>query len=381
MTASSLPSLSNAGYEAILTVNLDAVAANYRFFRDQSKGARVGAVLKANAYGLGALAVTRTLVEEGCDLIFVATAKEALQIRAEIGQPVEIYTLNGYQKNHENDYLSNEFFPILNSLSEVRAWARALQSAKHEHPCGLQIDTGMNRSGLSPKDVETLTDAPDLLKSLSFSLVMSHLACADNPGAPFNAKQLQAFQSAAGLLPSAPLSLANSAGILAGAPYHLDIVRPGIGLYGGNPLLAGGPDLATVASLHAPIIQTRLLKSGQSVGYGASFKVDRPSRIATIAVGYADGYMRHMSNVGSGFIGNIRTPIAGRISMDLTCFDVTDVAETEAQLGTYVELLGEHLSIDEVGKTAGSFGYEILTNLGPRYVRRYIRNGRVVKGQ
>lgn len=381
MTATYLPPLPESGYEAILTVNLDAVAANYRFFRDQAKGARVGAVLKANAYGLGALPVANTLVEEGCDLVFVATAKEAMEIRAEIQRPVEIYTLNGYQVNHENDYLSNEFYPVLNSICEVKSWAKVQQVAPKNHPCGLQIDTGMNRSGLSLEDAKSLSANTDLLKRLNLALVMSHLACADDPSAPLNTQQLQSFQAATNSLPEAPLSLANSAGILAGGPYHFDVVRPGIGLFGGNPLLEDGPDLATVASLHAPIIQTRMLESGQSVGYGASYKVTRPSRIATIAVGYADGYMRHLSNVGTGYIGNQPVPIAGRISMDLTCFDVTDIPETETQPGTFIELFGEHLSIDEVGKTAGSFGYEILTNLGPRYVRRYIRNSRVVRGQ
>lgn len=378
MKTTSLPDLPSDGGQPVLTIDLDAVGENYRFLKAHACGARVGGVVKADGYGLGAAPIAKVLVEMGCDLLFAANVKEASELRQALGPDPEIFVFSGYSANVNNAFFANNLSPVLNSLSEMEDWAAACRERGLRGKAGVHIDTGMTRLGLSPREVAGLAADRDVFDLFELAFVMGHLACADQPEHPLNAKQLNDFMALSDLLPAAPKSLANSAGLLNGPEYCFDIVRPGIGLYGGEPLSNRSTALKPVAYLHAPILQVHEIDKGTCVGYGATYKVERQSRIAVVGVGYADGYMRHLSDAGCGFLGHVAVPIAGRISMDLTAFDVTDAADTLVHVGSYIELLGARLPVETVGRMAGTFGYEILTNLGQRYARRYIWGGDLI---
>ena len=338
---------------ARLTVDTAAIAANWRAFAAASGSAACGAAVKADGYGLGARPAVDALVAAGCRDLFVASWAEAAAL-GELPDGVRIAVLHGVMPHEMAVALASKAVPVLVTPAQVAAWRAT------GRPCDVMVDTGMNRLGLSPADALS-----GLLDGLAIDTLHSHLACAEHPGHPLNAAQVAAFAEVARRLPARRRALANSAGVGLGGDYLFDLTRPGLGLYGGGRGLGATP-LTPVVAIEARIVQVREVVEGDSVGYGATFVADRPVRLAIAALGYADGYVPALSNVGTARIGGVCCPVAGRISMDLTAFDVTaapDVAE------------GDWLSVDfdlnAVSRLTGRSQYELLTGLGHRYSRTY----------
>lgn len=337
-----------------LTIDLDAIVANWRAL-DAMTGAETAAVVKADAYGLGAERVAPALAAAGARRFFVAVAEEGAALRRALGPGPEIGVYSGHMAGDAGAIAAHALVPMLNTPEQ---FARHLQ-ALPGHPFGIQLDSGMNRLGMEPADWAEV--APAALP-LGPVLVMSHLACADEPDHPMNARQLEAFRAMTDGI-GAPRSLSATGGILLGPDYHFDVTRPGIGLYGGRPFAAARP----VAALDLPVIQVRDVAPGEVVGYGNTWTAARPSRIATVAAGYADGILRSLTHSGIAlWHGATRCPLVGRVSMDLLTVDVTDLAEPAPQA---LSLLGPRQGIDALADAAGTIGYEILTSLGARYAR------------
>jgi alanine racemase len=352
---------------AQLTVRLGAVAENYRICRSLSGRAAVSGVVKANAYGLGAAEVARGLLAERCDTFFVARLEEGIALRP-ITPQSRIFVLDGANAQSVPTLIAHNLTPVLNSLSEIEIWSRSARG----RDAAIHIDTGMSRLGLSPTELAVLqAEAGQRLSGINLALIVSHLACADDAGSQMNRAQLERFRAALVALPPAPASFASSGGILLGADYAFDLVRPGIALYGGNPGSGQPNPFKTVARLTAPILQVRRVDKGEAVGYGATFRVGRPTTLATVALGYADGLMRALGNRGVGAIGGHLAPIAGRVSMDLVTLDVTDVPGDLVVPGAEVEFLGDTVLLENVAAAAGTANYEILTSLGERIIRTY----------
>ncbi|HEX2150940.1 MAG TPA: alanine racemase [Stellaceae bacterium] len=349
---------------AVLEVDLGAVAANWRSLAERAAPAACAAVVKANAYGLGAAPVACALAASGVRLFFVATLDEGIALRQALGDGLEIAVLNGPFPGTAAEFVAYGLIPVLNHPGQIETWI--------EHGRGrraiLHIDTGMARLGLTPREFAAFVeDRPPI----AWRAVISHLACADEPEHPLNARQQDRFAAVAARFPGVPASLAASSGIFLGAAHHLDLVRPGAALYGVNPLRGRPNPLRPVVRLMAKIIQTREIDSGESVGYGAAHVMEAPGRVATAAIGYADGWLRALSRRGCGFIGGERVPLLGRVSMDLCAFDVSAVPPPLARPGMTIELLGPRYGVDDVASDAGTIGYEILTALGSRYHRVY----------
>ena len=359
-----------------LTIDLGALKRNYRKLKKAAPNANCAAVVKADAYGTGAVRSAKALAEEGCDTFFVATLDEAGQVRDAV-PTAALYVLNGVFLGTCPQFVAVNARPVLGSLPEIEEWADFNSQQSTRLPAALHIDTGMNRHGLTADEIEEISRDSAILETFEVSLVMSHLACADNPGHPKNVEQRLTFDRLRAKLPEAPVSLANSAGIFLGQEFHYDMVRPGIALYGGQALGRSSDPMSPVVHLHGRIVQVRPARKGETVGYGAAHALTRPSRIAVVAVGYADGYARTLgSNHGKpgavGYIGGHRAPIVGRVSMDLITLDVTDVPEESAYRGALVELLGDHVGLDDLARIAGTIDYEILTRLGRRHQRIYL---------
>lgn len=363
----------------ILTVDLDAIAANWRLLRDRVAPAECAAVLKADAYGLGAGPVATRLAREGCRRFFVAHLEEAIQLRGVLASAgfgaAPVYVLNGLLPGTSSDVLAHRLIPVLNSLGEIEEWQSAARRQGERLRAIVNVDTGMARLGLPPSEAETLAAETDRLAGLSLDAIMSHLACAYDRANPLNAEQLASYRRWRDRLPPAPGSFANSSGIFLGVEYYFDLVRPGASLFGIAPLADESNPMAQVVRLQGKILQVRFVDSGMTVGYGATHRFTRPSRLATVAVGYADGYLRSLGNAGSGFVGDVRVPLVGRVSMDLVTFDVTDAPEHQTRPGTTIDLLCEHHGVDALAAEAGTIGYEILTALGRRYHHRYSGTG------
>lgn len=309
----------------------------------------MAAVVKADAYGLGAVGASRALARAGARTFFAATMGEAQIVRRALGEGPQIFVLNGPSAADAEEMSAARLTPVLNSLAQIGIWSA-------RGPAALHIDTGMNRLGVGP---EELAPAAAALKGASLALVMSHLACAADAGHAFNAVQLRRFIDAATLFPKAPLSLASTGGVLIGPQFHFDLVRPGIGLYGSAGLDAGGPALGVAATVAAPILQVREVQPGDSFGYAATCVADKKMRAATVALGYADGYLRALSGRGFGVLDGVKCPVLGRISMDLTIVDVSACAQ--ARPGDMVEFLGASAKLDDVAALAGTAAYEVLT--------------------
>jgi alanine racemase len=360
---------------AVLHIDLTALRANWARLNRESGKAETAGVLKADAYGLGLEPIARALTAEGCRTFFVATLEEGRRARA-IQPGAVIYILDGLLPGAEAHYAGFDLRPVLSSEPEVRDWAAYCATLKRHLPAALQLDTGMNRLGLQPPDVARIAVEPDLLKSFHVALVMSHLACADEPTNPMNQRQRVLFDELRALLPAAPASLANSGGTFLGEPFHYDLVRPGIAMYGGRAFEGGENPMQTVVRLDARILQVRDVCVGDVVGYGATFAATRPSRIATIACGYADGFLRALSSDGNkpgavGYIGPHAVPLVGRVSMDLITLDVTDVPAGLAKRGAWVEVMGGRVTVDDLTDRAGTIGYELLSRLSRRVHRVY----------
>ena len=373
------------GAAATLTIDLGALAANYRLLRSRlGPGCQCAAVVKADAYGLGVGPVAQRLAQEGCQHFFVATLEEALALRSAFGEGGDrgeaesdsaaagtIYVFLGAEPDNAADLAELGFVPVLNSRAQIELWRKKAAARGGSLPAIVHVDTGMNRLGLEAPDLDRIAQDPDALAGIDLRFVMSHLACADDPGHPLNQQQLDAFIVARATFPAAPASLSNSGGILLGQAYHFDLVRPGIALYGGNPLAQGPNSFAEVVQLQARIVQVREIDSPQTVGYGATHRVAGPCRIATVPVGYADGYLRSLSNRGTAFVAGVRAPLVGRVSMDLITLDVTAVPPEHAHPGAIVNLLGGGAGLDDTARDADTISYEILTRLGPRLKRAY----------
>ncbi|WP_137700218.1 alanine racemase [Marimonas lutisalis] len=338
-----------------LTIDLDALTTNWRSLAGMSAG-ETGAVVKANGYGLGIERVARALARAGAGRFFVAVAEEGADLRHALGPGPEINVMSGHMPGDTDMIADLALTPMINSFPQLLRHVEALPGA----PFGIQLDTGMNRLGMEPGEWAAVRE---IAVAQNPTLIMSHLACADEPNHDMNQQQLRQFiEMTEGL--SIPRSLAATGGILLGKDYHFDLTRPGVGLFGGRPF-----DLASaVVSLDLPVIQVRDLEPGETVGYGNSWTASTPTRVATVSGGYADGIHRILSNTGQFHFGDTPCPILGRVSMDLIGVDVTHLDEDPAEL----TLIGEHQGVDDIADMAGTIGYEILTSLGARYNRRYI---------
>jgi len=365
---------------AILTIDLAAIAANYRHLRQMAGSAACGAAVKADGYGLGAFRVAPALYQAGCRDFFVATLDEGLALRSVLAGDSRILVFNGLAPDSVEPILQAGLTPVLNGPRDVAIWSawdwqRQAGKLSSPPPAVLQLDTGLSRLGFGARDWVQLL-ATDFLDRFPISLIISHLGCADTPDSPMNASQLTAFharlRAARGRLSAdVRCSLAASSGIFLGADYHFDLVRPGAALYGVNPTPNTANPLRPVLRLEGKILQVHDVDAGTPVGYGATHKCARPTRIATIGCGYADGLFRALSSQGAVHVGDHRAPIMGRVSMDLLSIDVGDVPPDLAQPGMTVDIVGPHQDIDTLARSAGTIGYEILTALGPRYHRVY----------
>jgi alanine racemase len=356
---------------ARLTIDLGALAGNWRTLADLAPTAETGAVVKADAYGIGIEPAVRALAAAGCRTFFVATAAEGVTIRPLVPS-APIYVLDGLVPGGAARLAAADLRPVLGSPDEVTEWAAA-RKAGLKTEAAIQIDTGMNRQGLSPAEMRVLAADRGLVETVRPALLMSHLACADEPAHEMNRRQLAAFAELAAMFPGVPRSLANSAGVMLGSDYHFDLTRPGIALYGARAVL-GRPALKPVATAEAVVLRVRDAPSGATVGYGATQRLGRPSRLAVFAAGYADGYPRAAGPRdgrpgASVAIRGKKAPLVGRVSMDLMVADVTDIPE--ARRGDWAELFGPTIMIDDVADRAGTIGYELLTDLGRRYLRAY----------
>lgn len=356
--------------QAHLRVDLAAIVANFRKLRRMAPASRTAAVVKADAYGLGARAVVPALVEAGCDMFVVARLREGIMVR-QMAPDARILVLDGAPEHTIPGLLRYRLTPALSSLDEIAAFAAIAKTCNTVADAAIHIDTGMNRLGLEAEEVSVLArEAAVRLDGLNIVLWMSHLACSDDADSAMNAAQLSRFREALAILPPAPASLAASGGVCLGAEYHFDVIRPGIALYGGNPVPALENPFETAVHLHSHILQVRHAPKGSTVGYSATHTLTRDSLLATIGYGYADGWLRTLSNTGYGAIGGVRVPRVGRVSMDLSTYDVTDVPG-DLHPGMEIELIGDTVSLAEVAGAAGTIPYEILTALSHRAARSY----------
>jgi alanine racemase len=356
---------------SLLTVDLGAIKSNYRLLAGLAGDAQCAAVVKANGYGLGLKQVSQALAQAGCGVFFVAHLDEAIELRLHLDQAV-IYYLNGLMPGDAPACNDHDIRPVLNDPGQIKAWSQHCAATSSAPPCALQIDTGMARLGLTPIEARRLAQEPAQLDGIDLALIMSHLACADTPAHALNARQRSDFAALSASLPRVTRSLAASSGIFLGPEWHYDMVRPGAALYGVAPNADRPNPMAQVILLQGKILSIRDVDTPQSVGYGATYCFRKPTRLATVAAGYADGYPRGLGRQIGAHIGNIAVPVIGRISMDLITLDVTDAPN--AKPGDMVDLIGPHHDLDAQASQSGTIGYEILTRIGRRYARRYIES-------
>ncbi len=363
MDTSASPDTAEAG--AQLTIDLGTLAENWRRLAVEAAGAECAAVIKADAYGCGIDETVPALARAGCRTFFVAHPVEGRRARAACPQ-AEVYILNGLMPGAAEGFVRDRLTPVLGSPEEIADWAAT------GHPFALHVDTGMNRLGLS------LAQACEAAAGVTPRLVMSHLVSAEVPGDPLTIRQIADFRTIAALFPGVPASLANSSGTFLGARARFDLVRPGYALYGGNPTPGRTNPMRPVVRLDGRIIQVREVRAHETAGYNARWTAPEPRRLATISVGYADGYGRAASATdgkgiaGEAVVGGVRCPFAGVVSMDLIILDVTRAPPDAVARGAPVTLVGDGLDVDEVGRRAGTIGYEVLTRLGRRYARAYV---------
>jgi alanine racemase len=358
----------------ILTVDLGAVEANWRELARRATPAECAAVIKADGYGCGLEPVATRLAQAGCKAFFVADLGEARRLRAVASEP-DIYVLNGLLPGTAAHFADIRARPVIGSLVELAEWDAFCAAAQWQGGAALHVDTGMNRLGISVNEAAAL--APRIrAENHGISLLMSHLACAEVPDHPLNQRQIATFREIRLLYRGILASLANSSGIFLGSSAHCDMVRPGVALFGVNPTPARNNPMRPVVQLQARVVAVRTVPRGETVGYGATWTAKRATRLAVVAVGYADGYMRAASasdgRPGSdAIVAGQRCPLAGRISMDLMAIDVTDLPDSAVRRGDLVTLIGDEISVDDVASIAGTIGYEVLTSLGRRYHRIY----------
>jgi alanine racemase len=352
-----------------LTIDLTAIEANWRALAHQTLTVECAAVVKANAYGMGIEPVTATLAKAGCTTFFVADLAEARRVRSRAHEAA-IYVLNGYSPEAGPAFVELNVRPVINSMTDLAEWDAFVTARNWQGGAALQVDTGMNRLGISPDEAAAL--APRVqTENHGITLLMSHLACAEIPDHPLTVGQIRLFREVHGLYQGVPASLANSSGIFLGEPALFDLVRPGAALYGINPTPGRPNPMRAVVELSGRILQIRTVAQDETVGYGATWTAKRTSRIAVVALGYADGLVRAASGTGNGrgamaIVAGRPCPVAGRISMDLVCLDITDLPDAAVHRGDAATFIGAGISADEFAESAGTIGYEVLTRLGLR---------------
>ncbi len=374
-TASYIPAEMAGG---LLHIDLSALSRNWRTLRDNAGRAEAAAVVKADAYGTGIEQAVPALRQAGCRTFFVAHLSEAIRVRA-VAPDATIYVLNGLFPGTSPVYAEHKLRPVLGSFEEIEEWAAFCRSQGQKREAAIHVDTGMNRLGLTVAQGLTLKDREEV-KDFETALLMSHFVSAEESENPLNIWQIESFKAVRETLPGVRASLANSSGIFLKQKPHFDLVRPGYALYGGNPTPDRQNPMSAVVGLEARIVQLRWVESDDTVGYNARWLALGRRRIATLSVGYADGYPRSASArgksgeellAGTVLVAGRPCPFAGNVSMDLITIDVTDIPDSEIKRGDTVTMIGGSLSLDEVGRRAGTIGYEILTNLGRRYARSY----------
>src|SRR6202041_3143875 len=358
----------------VLTVDLDAIVANWRKLEKTAVPAECAGVIKADAYGCGLEPVGRALAAAGCKTFFVASLDEASAARSALPSAA-IYVLDGFFQNSGDAFAKLDARPVIGDLNELAEWDVFCRRSGWAGGAAIHIDTGMNRLGL------TIAEAQGIIPRINagdhgITLVMSHLACAEMLNHALNAKQLTTFREIASLFSGVPASLANSSGVFLGAQFQFDLVRPGAALYGVNPTPEADNPIQPAVDLKARIVQIRNVERAESVGYGGPWTTRRPTRLAIVSAGYADGYFRAGgSNDGTRgadvVVAGKRCPIAGRVSMDLMAVDITDLEKNAARRGHMVTLIGEGITVDELAHHFGTIGYEVLTSLGRRFARVY----------
>ncbi|WP_431321908.1 alanine racemase [Rhizobium sp. YTU87027] len=364
-----------------LTVDLTALTENWKDMARRSGKARAAAVVKADAYGTGIEDAGDALFMAGARDFFVATVDEGVTLRP-YAPDARIFVLSGIWPGTERRFFENDLVPVISSEEQLAFWMAVL-AEYGDYPCALHVDTGFNRLGLSVNEAIAL--ANDVSRPASFApvLVMSHLACSDDHSSDMNRQQLESFRQVSAAYEGIDSSLAASAGIFLGSDYHFDLTRPGIAIYGGEAVNGMANPLRPVVTAEARVLQVRTAKADESVGYGRAMRLTRDSRLAIVSAGYADGYLRSQSSGGVplrqvvpqggyGFMAGRKIPVAGRVTMDLTIFDITDLPENAVRAGDYVELFGKNVLVDDVARSAGTIGYEILTSIGLRHERRYL---------
>jgi alanine racemase len=358
----------------VLTIDLAAVESNWKRLAGLTVPVECAAVVKADGYGCGLEPVTRTLHRAGCRTFFVADVAEGRRART-VAPDATIYVLNGVMPGSAQAFAADHLRPVINSTTELAEWDAFVATKNWRGGAALHVDTGMNRLGITVEEAAAI--APRLQsENHGFTLVMSHLACAESPDHPMNARQLRLFRDIRMVYRGVASSLANSSGIFLGERAYCDLVRPGVALYGVNPTPGKANPMRRVVEVKGRIIQVRTIDKGETVGYGAAFTAGRTSRIAIIAVGYADGFLRSAGTArgkpaAEVIVAGKRCPLAGRVSMDVLAVDVTDVAEGAVRRGDFATLIGDRVSVDDLAAGMGTIGYEVLTDLGRRYHRLY----------
>lgn len=363
------------GYGCRLTIDVAALAKNWQALDKISAGSLCAAVVKADAYGTGISVASKVFYEAGARFFFVATPDEAVAVRAALPE-AHIFVLNGLYPGAAPLYVGERLYPVLNSLPMLEEWLVACLSKNEALPAALHFDTGMNRLGFRLGETSIVKRMIDEV-GYSPQVIMSHLACADQPQHEKNRAQLALFSSVLAQFPSVPGSLANSAATMSSREMHFQMVRPGIALYGGRAVQGRRNPMLPAVRLEAPILQIRDARTGESVGYGATQTLTRDSRLAILGIGYADGFLRSLSATnqhagGHAFVRGKLVPIVGRISMDMTAIDITDLGDNPPLPGEMVEVLGDNVTIDDQADPAGTIGYELLTSLKGRYSRTYV---------
>jgi alanine racemase len=366
------PPAAEAG--GILTVDLAAIEANWRALGRRAMPSECAAVIKADGYGCGIEQVAARLARAGCKTFFVADLAEARRLRSVAPEPA-ICVLNGLMPGTASAYADSRARPVIGSMVELAEWDAFVSASGWRGGAALHVDTGMNRLGISANEAAAL--APRIrVENHGITLLMSHLACAEKPEHPLTDRQIRLFREVRMLYRGIPSSLANSSGIFLGSPAHCDMVRPGVALYGVNPTPGRSNPMRPVIELQARIVQVRNVPRGETVGYEAGLPASRATRLAVVAVGYADGYLRAASASdeapgGTAIVAGQRCPLAGRVSMDLLAIDITELPDGAAKRGDLVTLIGDELTVDDAANAAGTIGYEVLTSLGHRYHRIY----------
>lgn len=368
-TLNALNTLGNR-HLAVLKVDLEAIAHNFLFLQSQLPSARCSGVVKADAYGLGMTQISPALAKVGCTHFFVATLDEGFRLREAMPEG-DILVLGGILPGCEDEFIEHNLIPVLNDLGQIHLWNAHANKMGRKLPAVIHVDTGMWRLGLPPAEVLQLSNNLSVLDHLDLKLIMSHLACSDSPHHDKNWQQMNSFNQALSCLPKAPASLANSHGIFLGNDYHYNLVRPGRSLYGLGARFLHTDGLRQALQVYARVLQVSPIGKGQTIGYDSMYCVSKPTRIATISVGYADGYSRALSNHGRVYINGFEAPIVGRVSMDCITVDVGEVPENFAVPGAWAEIIGDHISADDVALSAGTTSREISSKFGTRFHRIY----------